>query len=444
MSESSALNSALIPWKQAIANAPQVLVGLSGGIDSVLLLELLKQQIDSKRIQAVHINHGLSDNADQWQQFTQDYCRQLDVDYHAEKIQLVVTGEGIEAAAREARYAVFEKRLKQNGLLFLAHHADDQVETVLYRLLRGSGSKGLAGIPETRPLGMGQLIRPLLAYSKQAIQREAVERDLNWIEDESNLDDRFDRNYIRNQVIPVIAKRWPDYPQTIMHSAGLSDQANQLSKDLALEDLASLDELNERAGWSISIEALTNLSTLRQRNFLRYWSEIQHLSAPSSKIINEILSSVVGARQDASPEIVWQSQCWARFQNRLYLLNHSNQQVPQDFPISWNMQNCLLLADGSQISAESSKDKGLLVAVESLEVRYRQGGERCKPEGRGHSNSLKKLLLEYQLPPWLRDRVPLFYVNRELVAVGDLWVCEDWVAEPNQSGVKIKWHVDSL
>jgi tRNA(Ile)-lysidine synthase len=444
MSELSALNSALIPWKQAIADAPQILVGLSGGIDSVLLLELLSQQIDSKRIQAVHINHGLSDNADQWQQFTQNYCRQLDVEFYAEKIQLVVTGEGIEAAAREARYAVFEKRLKQNGLLFLAHHADDQVETVFYRLLRGSGSKGLAGIPETRPLGMGQLIRPLLAYSKQAIQREAVERDLNWIEDESNLDDRFDRNYIRNQVIPVIAKRWPDYPQTIMHSAGLSDQANQLSKDLALEDLASLDELNERAGWSISIEALTNLSTLRQRNFLRYWSEIQHLSAPSSKIINEILSSVVGARQDASPEIVWQSQYWARFQNRLYLLNHSNQQVPQDFPISWNMQNCLLLADGSQISAESSKDKGLLVAVESLEVRYRQGGERCKPEGRGHSNSLKKLLLEYQLPPWLRDRVPLFYVNRELVAVGDLWVCEGWVAEPNQSGVKIKWHVDSL
>ena len=444
MSELSALNSALIPWKQAIADAPQILVGLSGGIDSVLLLELLSQQIDSKRIQAVHINHGLSDNADQWQQFTQNYCRQLGVEFYAEKIQLVVTGEGIEAAAREARYAVFEKRLKQNGLLFLAHHADDQVETVFYRLLRGSGSKGLAGIPESRPLGMGQLIRPLLAYSKQAIQREAVERDLNWIEDESNLDDRFDRNYIRNQVIPVIAKRWPDYPQTIMHSAGLSDQANQLSKDLALEDLASLDELNERAGWSISIEALTNLSTLRQRNFLRYWSEIQDLSAPSSKIINEILSSVVGARQDASPEIVWQSQCWARFQNRLYLLNHSNQQVPQDFPISWNMQNCLLLADGSQISAKTSKGKGLLVAADFLEIRYRQGGERCKPEGRGHSSSLKKLLLEYQLPPWLRDRVPLFYANKELVAVGDLWVCEGWSARPDQSGVKIKWQVDSL
>lgn len=444
MAESSALNSALIPWKQAISGAPQILVGLSGGMDSILLLELLNEQIESKRIQAVHINHGLSDNADQWQQFTQDYCSQLGVDYYAEKVQLVVTGEGIEAAAREARYAVFEKRLIKNGLLFLAHHADDQVETVLYRLLRGSGSKGLAGMPESRSLGLGKLIRPLLAYSKQAVQREAVDRGLKWIEDESNLDDRFDRNYIRNQLIPVVAKRWPDYSQAIMHSAGLSDQADQLSKDLALADLAGLEPLKVTAGWSISIDGLTDLSVLRQKNLLRYWSEAHNLPAPSSKIINEILSSVVGARQDASPEIVWQSQCWARFQNRLYLLNHSNQQILQDCSISWNMQNCQLLADGSQLSAQLSKGKGLVIAEDSLEIRYRQGGERCKPEGRGHSSSLKKLLLEYQLPPWLRDRVPLFYANNQLVAVGDLWVCEGFSAKPNQSGVEIKWQLDSL
>jgi tRNA(Ile)-lysidine synthase len=444
MSESSVLNSALIPWSQAISDAPQILVGLSGGMDSILLLELLNEKIESKRIQAVHINHGLSNNADQWQQFTQDYCNQLGVDYYSEKVELVETGDGIEAAARKARYAVFEKCLIKNGLLFLAHHADDQVETVLYRLLRGSGSKGLAGMPESRSLGLGKLIRPLLAYSKQAVQREVVDRGLKWIEDESNLDDRFDRNYIRNQVIPILAKRWPDYSSSIMQSAGLSEQANQLSKDLALEDLAGLDVLKVTAGWSISVDGLTNLSVLRQKNILRYWSEMHNLPAPSSKIINEILSSVVGARQDASPEIVWQSQCWARFQNRLYLLKHSNQYIPQDSTVRWDMQNCLPLADGSQLSAQQSKGKGLAVAEDFLEIRYRQGGERCKPVGRGHSSSLKKLLLEYQLPPWLRDRVPLFYVNNELVAVGDLWVCEGFSAKPNQSGVEIKWQLDSL
>ena len=444
MSKSSALNSVLIPWKQAIADAPQILMGLSGGLDSILLLTLLTEQVDCKLIQAVHINHGLSDNADQWQQFTQDYCHQLGVDYYAEKIQLVVTGEGIEAAAREARYAVFAKCLKNKGLLFLAHHADDQVETVLYRLLRGSGAKGLAGMPESRPLGAGQLIRPFLAYSKQALQREAVDRGLKWIEDESNLNDRFDRNYIRNHIIPVVAKRWPDYPQAVMDSAGLSDQADQLSKDLALEDLAGLDGLRERAGWSIAIDSLSELSVLRQKNVLRYWSEINNLTAPSSKIINEILSSVVCARQDASPQIIWQSQCWARFQNRLYLLIHSNRQIQQDSIISWNMQDELLLADGSQLTANLSKGKGLVVSAGSVEIRYRQGGERCKPVGRGHSSSLKKLLLEYHLPPWLRDRVPLFYVKNELVAVGDLWVCEGWSAKPDETGIELNWQLDSI
>ncbi|MGB1383397.1 MAG: tRNA lysidine(34) synthetase TilS [Porticoccaceae bacterium] len=444
MSELSELDSALIPWKQAIVAAPQILVGLSGGMDSILLLKLLSEQVDTKLIQAMHINHGLSDNADQWQQFAEDYCQQLGVEFYAEKVQLVVSGEGIEAAARDARYAVFKSRLKKDGLLFLAHHADDQVETVVYRLLRGSGSKGLAGMPESRVLGLGQLIRPLLAYSKESIHREAVKKGLKWIEDDSNLDDRFDRNYIRNQVIPVVAKRWPQYPQAIMHSAGLSDQANQLTQDLAFEDLARLDESKERAGWSISMDGLSSLSVVRQKNLLRHWSEIKNLPAPSSKIINEILSSVVAARQDASPEVIWQNQYWARFQSRLYLLRYRNKTTQQDQSIHWNMQNLLVLADDSRVDARCAKGRGLAVSEESVEIRYRQGGERCKPQGRDRSSSLKKLLLEYQLPPWLRDRVPLFYVQDQLVAVGDLWVCEGWSAKPKESGMEIHWQVDSV
>jgi tRNA(Ile)-lysidine synthase len=444
MSQSSSLNSSFTPWSQAIADASQILVGLSGGMDSILLLTLLNEKIDSKRIQAIHINHDLSDSADQWQQFCEDYCRQLGVKFFTEKVQLVVSGEGLEAAAREARYAVFEKQLIKNGLLFLAHHADDQVETVLYRLLRGSGSRGLAGMPESRRLGTGRLIRPFLSYSKQALQDEAVDRGLKWIEDESNLNDRFDRNYIRNQVIPVIAKRWPDYPQAMLRSAGLSDQADQLSKDLALNDLARLDVVKEQAGWSISMDGLFDLSVLRQKNVLRYWSQSQMLVPPSSKVINEILSSVVGARLDAAPQVIWQLQCWARFQNRLYLLRYQNNEVSKVGPLHWDMQNVLQLADNSTINARTTKGRGLAVTTESLEIRYRQGGERCKPQGRKHSSSLKKLLLEYQLPPWLRDRVPLFYAQEQLVAVGDLWVCEGWTAQPEKTGLEIKWQLDSL
>ena len=229
-----------------------------------------------------------------------------------------------------------------------------------------------------------------------------------------------------------------------MHSAGLSDQANLLTKELALEDLARLDELKQRAGWSISMDGLSDLSVLRQKNLLRHWSEIKDLPAPSSKIINEILSSVVAARQDASPEVIWQTQYWARFQNRLYLLRYQNKTTQQDQPIHWDMQNSLVLTDDSRVEARRAKGRGLAVGAESVEIRYRQGGERCKPQGRGRSSSLKKLLLEYQLPPWLRDRVPLFYVRDQLVAVGDLWVCEGWSAKPKESGMEIHWQVDSV
>jgi tRNA(Ile)-lysidine synthase len=229
-----------------------------------------------------------------------------------------------------------------------------------------------------------------------------------------------------------------------MHSAALSLQSDHLSKELAIEDLKGLEIKKESAGWSISLSLFTELSHLRQKNTLRYWSEINDFPAPSSKIINEILSSVVGARQDASPEIVWQSQCWTRFQNRLYLLNHDNKQFQLKSPINWDLKDCLLLPDNSRLNTRLFIGKGLRQNIDKVEIRYRQGGERCKPEGRGHSSSLKKLLLEYQLPPWLRDRIPLLYVKDQLVAVGNLWVCEGWGVEPEETGIEIYWQVDSL
>ena len=153
---------------------------------------------------------------------------------------------------------------------------------------------------------------------------------------------------------------------------------------------------------------------------------------------------MVGARQDASPEIVWQSQCWIRFQNRLYLLNHDNKQFQLKSPINWDLKDCLLLPDNSRLNTRLFIGKGLRQNIDKVEIRYRQGGERCKPEGRGHSSSLKKLLLEYQLPPWLRDRIPLLYVKDQLVAVGNLWLCEGWGVEPEETGIEIYWQVDSL
>jgi len=444
MNKPSSLETCLSPWAQAIDSAPQILVAVSGGMDSLLLLTLLGEQIDPQRIKAIHINHDLSANADQWQDLVADYCDQIGVSFYAEKVTVTASGDGIEAAAREARYAVFESMLQPGGLLFLAHHADDQVETVLYRLLRGAGPKGLAGMPALRPLGKGTLIRPFLDCRKSDLKREAQGRDLKWVEDESNVEDRFDRNYLRNRVIPVLSARWPEYAQSIIRSTALSRQADQLSKILAIEDMAALDSRAERAGWSISIEAIKSLSILRQKNILRHWSEIHHLPAPASTIIDEILSSVIDARCDACPQVVWQSQCWTRFYGRLYLLKSTSAAFQsQPVPV-WKMKKPLTLADGSCLTVTSCVGKGLAATIDCVEIRYRQGGERCKPTDRAHSTTLKKLLQEYQLPPWLRDRVPLLYVKDKLVAVGDLWVCEGWSVGAGEKGLEIKWQVDSM
>ena len=444
MSIKTALNSALDTWHQSIESAPQLLVAVSGGLDSMLLLTLLAERVNPERLTAVHINHGISENADNWQAQVAQYCQQLGVALVSEKVTLMNSGEGLEAEARNARYAVFEGLLEHNGLLFLGHHADDQVETVLYRLMRGAGAKGLSGMPNKRVLGKGYLVRPFLDCAKSTLENEAQLRNLAWIEDESNEDNRFDRNYLRNAVIPQISQRWPDYTQSIKRTAELSSESDQLAKELAVIDLQALDLKEERAGWSISIKALLMLSPLRQKNILRYWSELQSLVPPSMTIIDEVLTSVISARQDACPEVIWQLQRWSRFKNRLYLLQCTRQEFKAEQIFSWDMQKQLDLDDDNHLRADKQMGQGIKSTVKQVEIRFRQGGERCKPAGRGHSNSLKKLLLEYELAPWLRHRVPLIYVDEQLIAVGDLWVCEDWLASSDEIGQMIHWQVDSV
>ena len=443
----------LSPWADLIARAPQILVGFSGGLDSTLLLKLLSQQIDPSRITAVHINHGLSVHADNWQALVEDYSKQLGVNFYTQKVHVKSSGQGFEAAAREKRYAVFESLIKPDGLLFLAHHADDQAETVLYRLLRGSGPKGLSAMANCRPIGAGSLIRPLLAWNKSQILACANRLNIAWAEDESNQDNGFDRNYLRNKVFPEISKRWPDYTQSLQQSADLCYQSEQLAEEMAADDLVYLGQREERDGYSIAIEIFKSLSTLRQRNVLRHWALQKQAPLPTGKIIDEVLKSVVNARDDAAPVVIWQSMQWTRFQGRLYLLKPQKAQKAQKAQegkfnqkqqAEWSMQAPLVLADNSVLHCQPVTGSGIKANIGPLVIRYRQGGERCKPFGRDHSNSLKKLLQEYAVPPWYRDRVPLLYSDNTLVAVADLWVCDGWNAETDEPGLKINWQVNHV
>jgi tRNA(Ile)-lysidine synthase len=433
-------------WLEQLEAAPQILVGFSGGLDSTVLLHLLCELLPPERITAVHIHHGLSENADDWQQHAKALCHSLGVRLISESVVVNETGAGLEAAAREARYTMFEKQLVKNGVLLLGHHADDQVETVLFRLLRGSGARGLSGIPQIRAVGTGHLIRPLLNKPKSSLQAYAQARQLSWIEDESNQQQQFDRNYLRNTVIPKLAQRWPDYVQGVMRSAEQSGQSDQLADSVARADLALHDPRLERGGWSLDLARMVELEPLRQKNLLRYWPEIYGLAALGQTFIDEVISSLLSAREDSEPKVLRADLQLCRYRQRLYLLRRSGRaKADLGLCLFWSGDEPLVLPDGNLLITEPTLGEGLrLNNVERLEVRFRQGGERCQPLGREHSNSLKKLLQEYGLEPWWRERVPLFYIDQHLVAVGNLWVCEGWQAGAEIEGLKILWQTNSL
>ena len=288
-------------------------------------------------------------------------------------------------------------------------------------------------------------MRPLLLWQKSALKDYAEQHKLSWIEDESNGENTLDRNYLRNQVIPEIARRWPDHAQRISHSARLSQETAELLVALAKEDLQRLDPVLERCGWSLCLAAFAVLAVARQKNILRQWPGVYELPLPGHKIIDEIMSTLVLAREDASPKVQCQGMQWARFRNRLYLLRLEAPFSADNARLTWQLDQPLLLTDGSRLVAEKALGQGLcLKPDQSLWVGTRQGGERCQPAGRRHSNSLKKLLQEFNLEPWWRDRIPLLYRGESIVAVGDLWICEGHQTQPDHEGVTIHWQLNSL
>lgn len=429
-----------------LEQAQRVYVGYSGGLDSHVLLHSAVATLGAQRVVALHINHQLSEQAGAWAEHCAQVCRALNVALQTHDVDVCQQTSSTENTAREARYQVFERTLGEGDILLLAHHQDDQAETVLYRLLRNSGPRGLAGIPLTRAVGRGSLFRPLLALPRSELACYAEDQQLNWIEDPSNTDLIHDRNYLRHQVAPALSQRWPDFAARIAASASLCQQADELNGDLAEIDLNKLGDKQERLGRSIDLSGLVALSPLRQANVLRHWAGLHCQSPPGYHSVMAVLESVVPAGQDRTPLVVWPDGEWRRFNGRLFLLPGGwREQAP--LACEWQPESPLALADGSTLSVISTKGPGLkLLPGEQLQVKFRSGGERCHPAGRVASRSLKKLLQEYQLEPWLRDRVPLIYKHsattdkgEQLVAVGDLWVCEGFTAADGDYGYRLRW-----
>jgi tRNA(Ile)-lysidine synthase len=399
-------------------------IGFSGGLDSTVLLHALAQLNLPVQLHALHINHQISPNAEQWQEQCATFCAQLSIPFHAEKVTVENTGKGIEDAARAARYAVFENHIGAQDCLLTAHHANDQTETLLLRLMRGTGPRGLAAMAEQRTLGCGIVVRPLLHFARADLEGYARAHELTWVDDESNVDDHYDRNFLRNQVLPLLQQRWPEFQTKWQQTADLCAQQELLLEEFAQEDLQRANPVAARVGQSIDLGVLMSLSPARQQNVLRYWLRSLNYSTPEQTHWQQINQQIFNFRADAQVRVSWGTVALQVYRQRLYAL-------PVILP------KLELVFGGSETYSVARLKKNL----PDLQINYRNGGERCKPAGRNHSQTLKKLLQEYHLEPWLRDQVPLVYCKEELVAVGDLWVCEGFAAQAGEPSWNLSWQL---
>ncbi len=418
------------PEGSQVSNGATWWVALSGGLDSCVLLHSLAALNLPVTLHALHINHQISPSANAWQAHCADLCAQLNIAFTAVKVDVKNKGRGIEDAAREARYAVFEQHIKSGDYLLTAHHADDQTETLLLRLMRGTGPRGLAAMAQERSLGQGTLFRPLLHFSRAELEEYASTQNLIWVNDESNADDHYDRNYLRNQVMPLLRERWPAFAGKWQQTAELCAANESLIEELAAQDLVLADFKPALVGTSISLGYVESLSVARRHNLIRTWLRGQGLSTPEQQHLQQIEQQIIGGRQDAETQVTWGDVSLRVYRQRIYALPLADLPRVPDSPLEF--APTIALPSGFLFTFErlESSDKPLLNRhLPNLHLRFRQGGERCRPAGRAHSQTLKRLLQDYGVEPWLRETLPLVYSNDDLVAVADLWVCEGFQAQ---------------
>jgi tRNA(Ile)-lysidine synthase len=414
---------ALFRALRPVFHAQRYVVALSGGLDSVVLLHGLSQLPLSQPIIALHINHQLSPNANVWQAHCREWCAEMKIPLFTRVVNIVMEGYGLEDAARRARYGEFAEFLGIGDCLLSAHHQNDQAETFLLRLVRGSGTRGLSGMPLSRQLGEGYIFRPLLNFPRSSLLEYATQHELRWVEDESNDSEQFDRNFIRKQIVQPLRERWPSILDNVMRSARLSREAEELSREMAAIDLFACYAREDRWGYSLALPYLKGCSRVRQKNAVRFWLEEKELSSPGQARLEEIVDHVIHAAEDSNPCVAWDGIECRRFGGRLYLINAlcACDVASSEFELSAG--HFVAIPGVGEVSLSSEAGAGLHVHPgDKLSVRFRQGSERCKPMGRRHSQTLKKLLQEYAVPPWVRDRTPLVYINGKMAAVGDFWI----------------------
>ncbi|MGP2482301.1 tRNA lysidine(34) synthetase TilS [Pantoea eucalypti] len=414
-----------------------LVVAFSGGLDSTVLLHQLRgwqQQHPESHLRALHVHHGLSPNADCWAAHCLSICEQWQLP--CEVLHVTVDGRenGIEAAARTARYQALSAALLPGEVLLTAQHLDDQCETFMLALKRGSGPAGLAAMPAARALGSHQLLRPLLNQSRLSLEAYARTHQLVWIEDESNQDLRYDRNFLRQRLLPALYQRWPHFAEATARSAALCSEQEQLLDELLT---GQLNELIQPDG-SLHFPPLMVMSELRANALLRRWIAGQGGRMPSREALKRIRDEVMASREDAQPKLRFGQAELRRYRQQLYWLPLRSSLRATE--LAWPDLSQPLVLPQNLGTLHASQAQSLLrypQPDEQVSVRFHAQGH-VHLVGRQGGREMKKLWQELQIPPWQRERLPLIFYNQTLICVPNLFVTHAGAAV-DQQGWQIVW-----
>lgn len=404
------------------------LVAFSGGLDSTVLLHQLvtlrNGVAPDLQIRAMHIHHGLSPRANQWVAHCEAICARWQVPLEICRVTLPAGGQGIEGEARAARYQALAQSMQSHEVLLTAQHQDDQCETLLLALKRGSGPAGLAAMPDRLAFADSWLLRPLLDVPRAELESWAEAHRLSWIEDESNQDDRYDRNFLRLHVLPLLQQRWPHFARSVSRSAALCGEQEQLLDELLAEQLAR----NMHSGGALSIAPLEQLSEARRFALLRRWFGYHQASMPARAALQRLWQEVALSREDANPRLRFGRHEVRRFQGSLYWV--AIRQVNKDSIISWTAPFPRLSLPGvGEVFAEAN---GMVVRRplpgEQVTLRFKAAGLQ-HIVGRDKGRTLKKIWQELNIPPWQRETTPLLFYGEQLIAALGVFITREGQAQ---------------
>jgi tRNA(Ile)-lysidine synthase len=409
---------------------PRIAVAFSGGIDSTVLAHVLaRQRRRFASLRLFHVDHGLQEASREWSAHCAKVARGLKLPF----VPLEATirrrrGESPEAAAREARYALLAMVLEPGEVLVTAQHRDDQVETLLLQLFRGAGVAGLAAMPALAPFGAGRICRPLLNTPRENLERYAREQRLRWVEDPTNMETQFARNFLRAKVLPIIRQQWKGVDAAIARSASHMAEAARL-----LGKLGRVDYERVADGDGVNVAGLRALPPARRRNVLRAYIASVNVELPPTTKMAEISGALLAARGDAQPEVRWHGAVMRRRAGRLVLQVKSQDHFDgsSEFSVkSWDWiadRVCILGQRGDRLELidDAAGPIDLDLLPRDLEIRARSGGESLRPGAKARTQSLKKLIQAAKLPVEERAHLPLLFSGNpgnRLIAAGDRWI----------------------